>query len=517
MPRVRQSEGIRIDVLGDSGPFSASGKSVGYRISRKGISYLIDTGAAVFREIGKEGILAIRGVFGTHSHEDHKRWFSDIALFRTYSPDSPGRLRLITSELIHEEYHKNSKGTMERSLSDDSKRLVDIPYDDFVEKVLIGPTSRYRIAYRDQVKSAKEPCVVVDSQNRRVPAAMAKVVINPRANRPRMLFRDPTSGEWVEPLSYYAFDDRTFYEEEQNPYVDEDAGLTFGALLAPAWHGPPTISIVVSTENERVFFSSDTVYDPDLWHELCEERRQQRLAMSRKEFEEAYIIYDDINNYIERTWSRRRFERALAAYQDSVVIHDAAGKKSIVHTDYEKIAAAGLPEVMLTHTPDRFVSAIPVAKAGATYSVVNGKLYEEVGGTLRYQEADYYVKRYPRYYVGFRCANGPFKVVEKDGVLDVLPWDANTSCHVVARVGLYEAIGGCYYPLEDGEGTEHRVRPDGKVERVVYSARGSTGIVVKDVRTELERRRRRTCSQARVPGVRKGEGSRPRDEKKASV
>jgi len=469
----------------------SASKSIGYRVSRNGISYLIDTGAAIFREIGKQGVLAARGVFGTHSHEDHKRWFSDMALFRVYSPNSPGKMRLITTELIHEEYHKNSKGTMERSLSDDSKRLIDIPYDEFVDRVLIGPKCRYRIVYYDELSGAKAPWAVVDTEDRHVPPSIAKVIINPQANRPRMLLRDPTSGEWVEPQTYYSFDDQNFYEADENPYVDEEAGLTFRALVAPAWHGPPTISLIVSTEHEEVFFSSDTVYDADLWRELCTEHREQRLPMSREEFEEACVIYDDINNYVERTWSRRRFERAMAPYQNSVVIHDAARKNSVVHTDYAKIAAAQLDEVMLTHTPDRFVSAVPVARAGASYVVVGRKLYEDVGGTLRYHRADVYMKGNLHYYVGFGSADGQHQVVEEDGMLDIVRCDVETSSNVIRRVDLYEVIGGGYYPVLLADAEEYRERPDGKVEEVHYSGRGSVGSIAKDMRPQLEKTHRR--------------------------
>ena len=45
-----EMQGIRVDVIGDSGPFSEIGKSIGYRISYRGNKYLLDCGAPLFQQ-----------------------------------------------------------------------------------------------------------------------------------------------------------------------------------------------------------------------------------------------------------------------------------------------------------------------------------------------------------------------------------------------------------------------------------------------------------------------------------
>ena len=100
MTNGRVAEGIRIEFIGDSGPFSRTGKSIGYRITIKDSAYLLDLGGPVFQHVGTDGIRAMKGVFATHSHEDHRRWFTDLALFMYYTGIAP--LRLIATEVIHE-------------------------------------------------------------------------------------------------------------------------------------------------------------------------------------------------------------------------------------------------------------------------------------------------------------------------------------------------------------------------------------------------------------------------------
>jgi ribonuclease BN (tRNA processing enzyme) len=90
-------------------------------------SYLLDCGSPIFPSLGYQGIANIKGIFATHSHEDHKRWFTDIVLFTFYNPLYKHKVRLMSSEAILEEFAKNSKGALGRSLSADSKRIIDIP------------------------------------------------------------------------------------------------------------------------------------------------------------------------------------------------------------------------------------------------------------------------------------------------------------------------------------------------------------------------------------------------------
>ena len=101
-------DGIVVRVLGDSGPFSRIGKSIGYQVTIGQSSYLVDCGAPLFQQLGGHKLKAINGLIVTHCHDDHKRWFSDYALFNRYAPDISNKLRLLTSEGINEELIKAS-------------------------------------------------------------------------------------------------------------------------------------------------------------------------------------------------------------------------------------------------------------------------------------------------------------------------------------------------------------------------------------------------------------------------
>ena len=68
-----------------------------------------------------------------------------------------------------------------------------------------------------------------------------------------MLFKDPMYGEWIEPESYYPFSSTTFYESDQNIFVDEEAGLTVKAIKSSAWHGVPTIAFKFMTDDTDKF------------------------------------------------------------------------------------------------------------------------------------------------------------------------------------------------------------------------------------------------------------------------
>ena len=89
------SDGIILRVLGDSGPFSRMGKSIGYQIEIGQSCYLIDCGAPLFHLIGGHGLKKVGGLLITHCHDDHKRWFSDLALFCRYAPDFHNKVFLL--------------------------------------------------------------------------------------------------------------------------------------------------------------------------------------------------------------------------------------------------------------------------------------------------------------------------------------------------------------------------------------------------------------------------------------
>lgn len=490
-------QGIKVQVIGDSGPFSRMGRSIGYLIMVKGHRYLVDLGAPVFQLLGIQGIGAVRGVICTHSHDDHKRWFTDVALFKYYNKELSGRLPLITTETIHEEYEKNAKGALERSLSEDSRDVVEIPYSRFVEQVLLGPRSIYRIVAR-RVSHEDFHWRVVDSSGEIVDPRKAKVVVHPHANRPRLLLRDSITNEWVEPESFYVYGDTRFYDAEQNPYVDNEVGVTFRAVKGPCWHGPPNFSVEVCTDAERVLFSSDTVYDVELWHQLANERRTQKLGMSRREFEQAYVVYGNINDLIERTWSQERLEEALRAYDEGIVIHDADVNGSVVHTSYSRLAESGHRNLLLTHGPDIFVSALPLSKEGKTFRVIRNTLYEEVDGHLWEYDADVYAKDDQNFWVGYTSKDGAYSVVEKhDGMLGLCRYGDPCDGVPVMRVDLYADFNGKYFPAIDVVGRNYRTRPDGQVEEVRYTPQGSRGQVMKDFRPQVGRAARRRKRKSR--------------------
>ncbi|MCS6862839.1 MAG: hypothetical protein NZT92_21250 [Abditibacteriales bacterium] len=494
-------EGIRVDFIGDSGPFSRTGKSIGYRITVRGAQYVLDMGGPLFSVLGGDGISTVRGFFATHSHEDHRRWFTDVALFMCYTPDIPHRLRLITTETIHEEWERNAQAALERTLSPDQKRIVQTPYATFVEKVLIGPRALYRIAPVPP-PGAKEGWTwrVVDAAGEPVSPTQAKVVIHPQTNRPRMLFKDPLLKAWVDPELFYVFSDRRFYEAEQNDFVDATVGLTVRPLKGPCWHGPPTFGYEFRTANERVFFSSDTVYDLDLWRALCEEYHPQRLDMTQRQFRRAPILYGDINDYIEYTWSRERYEEAVHAYEEGLVIHDVDYDGSVVHTSYSKIAASGFRNLLLTHSPDVFVSQIPLGHERKSFRIVRNRLFEEVEHQgqrrLHPYNADLFIKRFSQFFVGFASPDGAFRLLQRNGRLEVDDSDSVNET-VLGRYDLYADIDGRYFPLlADPTRERYERRRDGQVERVTETADGSHGVVVKDLREELERKYgKMTCDQ----------------------
>jgi ribonuclease BN (tRNA processing enzyme) len=474
---------LRIDIIGDSGPFSRHGLSISYRVRHGPAEYLIDCGAPIFEKAGWEGVGRLRGIVATHSHEDHRRWFTDIALFKKYLEGRGEKLRLITTEPIHDEFRKNSRGALERTLSPDSRRVIETPYEDFVDPVLVGPRARYHIVLHP-IGYDTFAWRVVDAAGAVVSPDRAKVVINhrDRANRPRLLFRDPATDEWVEPESYYTFVDPAFYEAAPNPYVDPETGLTFRPFKASVWHGPTTIGVEVLAGTDRVLFSSDTVYDPGLFRALAEERRRPKLPMPRAAFARAHVVYGHINDLIERTWSRRRCEEALHAYDGAVVIHDVSGLHSVVHTEYPKVPRDRAAFLLLTHAPDRFVSEFPLALSGKTFVLDGGRLDEEVGGRRCRLDADVYVKDFDVPKVGYRDPRGPFKVIERDGMLRLARAAERADGREVLRVRLYADVQGRYLPLLTQRNRRYQIRADGAVERVTETPRGSRGVVVRSRR-----------------------------------
>jgi ribonuclease BN (tRNA processing enzyme) len=476
---------IILDVIGNTTAFSLVGESSGYLITVNGHRYLLECGAQVFPALGYRGLDRIKGIFASHSHEDHRRWFTDIVLYNHYDSRSSRRVRLISAESVLEEYHKNSKGALERSLSQDSKQVIDIPYKQMVEEVVLGPRSRYFIGL-ETVDSGCYCYRVRDRGGNVIGPEKAKIVINPVANRPRLLFKDDETGEWVEPQSYYPFSSDAFYEKDQNRFVDEAAGLTVEAVKAPVWHGVPTIGFRFKTARNTLFYSADTVYRPSLWKELYQTYRPQRFETIRREaFEEQSVIIGDINDFTERTWSRRRYEAALKAYQGAVVIHDVARKNSVVHTNYGDICDADIDQLLFTHTPDNLTAKRPILKSGKRIVFKNGRIYEWVDGHLFSFDADVYVKHLSSCYIGYRSRNGAYKVISKNGLLGVV--EAAGPEKGLMRLDLYEDINGGYFPVLKEPNKFYRLRTDGQVEEVTVDATTSFGRRVESMRAQVRK------------------------------
>ncbi|HEJ84078.1 MAG TPA: hypothetical protein ENO25_05870 [Desulfobacteraceae bacterium] len=477
---------IIFDVIGNTSPFSMMGESSGYMVTVNDCSYLLECGSPIFPTLGYQGIAEIKGIFATHSHEDHKRWFTDMVLFSFYNPLLKNKVRLVSSEPVLEEFAKNSKGALERSLSHDSKRIVDIPYDNMVEEVPVGPRSKYSIRLKTS-GGGRFRYQVEDRKGNIIGPEKAKIFINPAANRPRLLYRDDETGEWVEPESYYPFSSPIFYEKDQNVFHDEEAGLTVKALKSSVWHGVPTVAFKFMTESNTLLFSADTVYKPSLWKELYAERRPQKFgAVARDEFKKGSIIYGDINDFIERTWSRERYEAAMRAYDGSIVIHDVARKNSVVHTDYADIGEAPIEKLLFTHNPDNLTARRPILTSGKRIVLRSGDVFEWVRGELFPFDADVYIHHFSSDLVGYESQNGAYKIIEKDGLLGVV--DVGAPGHGILRVDLLQDIGGEYFPLLDDPSRCYFVRGDGRVEEVTFDGNTSQGRVIDSVRGKMKSR-----------------------------
>jgi ribonuclease BN (tRNA processing enzyme) len=479
-------DGIIVKVLGDHGPFSRMGKSIGYQLTIGQSNYLIDCGAPLFQQISGHGLKNINGLVVTHCHDDHKRWFSDLALFNMYAADFAQlqRIILLTSEAVNEELMRASAPSLDRSLSVDSKSIVDIPYEEFVRFTMIGPHSKFKIVPVSDGRGGLS-YRVVDKNGTTVDPDIAKTIINPKTYRCRMLFRDPDYKEWVEPESFYSFSSTVFYEKEQNIYKDKE-GFSLQAIKAAVWHGVPAIGIKIRTDKETLIFSSDTVHDRELWTQLYTEKRVQKRTMSKKEFESMAVIYGDINDYIERVWSEERYRDATNEFNDAVVIHDVAGRRSIVHTDYEKLETSFLRKdrTLLTHSPDTMTSEWVLCNTGKTYKIKDGAFYEIVDGKELIIDADIYHREGGRYFVGYKNENGNYLIYEKDGLLGISSVGNTNKGKHYYRVDLYEDISGKYFPATLDKDTMLFERKDGKVEQVEFNEYGSMGKILEDCRNK---------------------------------
>lgn len=480
------SSGITVRILGDSGPFSNQGLSISYLLEIGDARLLIDCGAPLFRLIPDDELKRIDRLVITHCHDDHKRWFTDLALFHHYAPDVDTPLSLVATDEVLEALRGSTSAALGLSLSADSRRVVGLTLDDYVETVPFGPRARYRI-----VRLADGPgrtrLQVVDRHGAPVAPERAKVVVDPRNGAARMLFRDPDEGCWVEPASFYAFGDERFYEASPRVCALPGGG-TIEPINAPVWHGLPTVGLRVCHGDTTLVFSSDTRHDVDLWESLWREERTPSSTLRGAAFEGATVLEGDINDLLERTWSERRYRDALAAFDDALVIHDVGSSDSVVHTDGSRLDLTVLDpaRTLLTHAPDRFTTAWPVTQARRSYHFDGTRITEWVAGAEHRLAADFYHKQDGRLFVLFRNRAGSHAVREHRGLLQLDLGEAAPAGALVSRVDVYEDVGGRYLPLlEPGDGC-YRLRADGRVERVREHTDGSRGTLVEDQRPRLE-------------------------------
>jgi hypothetical protein len=439
-----------------------------------------------FNEIGGYGLKEVFGHIITHCHDDHKRWFTDLALFHKYAPDVNTKLQLLTSEEVFHGLVRSSGPALDTSLSLDSKRIIDIAFSEYVDYSPIGPEPKYRIIERWKNLTNRD-IFIADEDGNPVGPERAKIVISNKTGNPRMLFKDPENNEWVEPESYYSFSSDVFYRNDKRIY--ETHGCSIEAIKAPVWHGIPNIGLRFSTENERVLFTSDTVHDKELWEGLYSDKLQQKLDCPASEFESKSIIFGDINNYIERIWSEQRYRDAISIFSDAVIIQDISTRKTVVHTDYRRLHMTVLnkDKTILTHCPDRMTSEWLLCYSGKTYKIINNEIFEVVNDKLYIMNADIYHKRNDKFYLGYRNNNGRFKVFDNKKFLTLQFEDEKQAYDVgeyAFSVDLYEDIDGEYFPVTNDNSLYYR-RKDGKVELVEFDEHGSRGTIQKDQRDRL--------------------------------
>ncbi|HEY5791579.1 MAG TPA: MBL fold metallo-hydrolase [Gammaproteobacteria bacterium] len=489
------SDGISVTILGDSGPFSKMGKSIGYLLEVAGKRLLVDCGSPLFVQIGGQGLHSIDQLIITHCHDDHKRWFTDLALFYKYAPDYAEPLPLMTTDDVLEELRRSAGPALDISLSFDAREVVDLAFDEFVGLTPIGPRARCRIVQHGDGAGGYR-LGVVDEHGAEVGPERAKVVISRTSGRARLLCLDSDSGRWVEPASFYDFSDPRFYLPERRIYRDP-AGFTIEPVNAASWHGLPTFGLRVSTGSETLVFSSDTRHDVELWEQLLEPRQPDRQGMDAQAFAAARVLYGDINAFIEQTWSEHRYHAALTNFDRAITIHDVAGRYSVVHTDYDRLPHTVLDpaRTILTHSPDRMTSSWVLSNVGKTFRVTGDAFCEVVDGELQAMDADYYHKDEGRYYALYRNDQGRHCVYEESGMLGLADGACPEGARLLARVDVYEDVDGRYLPFNDQPQVCYRRREDGAVERVESHAQGSAGRVVADLRPQLASR-----------GIRRGTG-----------
>ncbi len=479
------NNGITLKILGDFGPFSRVGKSIGYLVTIGQSIFLVDCGAPLFQQIGGHGLKKINGVIITHCHDDHQRWFTDLALFHRYAPDFSKKVPLVTSEVINDNLIEGSNPSIATSLSKSGKNVVDIAYEDYIDFQIIGPRAKFKITSIDE-GSGKSGLNVTDRDGNVIGPDRAKIIISKKTKKPRMLFKDLDYGEWVEPESFYPFSSDVFYEKNKNLYLGKE-GFSIEAINAPVWHGIPGIGIKITAGKDTLIFSSDTANNTKLWENLYKEKRNQSfINVSKKGFEQSVVIYGDINDFIERMWSKERYQDAIISFKNAVVMHDLSVRNSVVHTDYERLGDACVKKdkTILTHGPDKITSEWVLCEASKTFKIKGDTFFELVDDKLYPMNADIYHKEAGKYYVGYRNKKGEYTVYEKDGLLSLSKNQKSNKGKPLYNIDLYQDISGKYFKKLDKKDSDYLKRKDQKVELIQFSEEGSKGEIVENLRTQ---------------------------------
>ncbi len=476
------NSGITIDIIGDSGPFSLLGKSIGYRLRVGDSQFLLDCGAPVFQLLGQTGLSGLDGLIITHSHEDHKRWFTDIALYNHFSNKSGKKLNLYGSDKIMGELQASSVFALQKTLGPASKQVVNVEFEEYFDSIVVGPRPRYRC--RQVAIDGKITWRIFDGEGNILPPERAKVFVSNKRRPPRILFKDPREQIWVEPESFYSYDDERFYKDTGNNSFEHRGGLSILPVKATAWHGPHCNSYLFEYEGEKIFFSSDTYYDPELWKKLPETRTN-----TTKPDADSFVINGDINPYIEKTWSKERLKRALSFYDEELtVVHDVTTPGAKVHTGYNFLENRQ-KNILLTHSPDEFTALHPMAHLKKTFHLRDNIFYEETRQGEKFPlTGDCFHKKYSRFFVGFKNKNGQHRLIKKEaGSYDVIATDEDkpSGYKELYKLDLYEDIGGEYFPALNAKNQAYVQRPDGQVELQIYKEKTTTGKIVSGQRRQL--------------------------------
>lgn len=486
--RIVPRGAIFVEALGDSPMFSEYGKNTSFLIYAGNKKFLVDCGANPFARLGHDGLANLGALLVTHSHDDHRRWFTEMALYRYYHPGIKMKLPVLATENVLEELCISGQSALERTLTFDRKSATETPVADFIEQIPIGPRAKY-VASTIKLDRNGGPVwrIIERATGRIVPPEKGKVVLRIKGSNPRMLMVDEATGAWVEPEHFYEFGDPTFYEDDPRDYVEAETGMRIRAIKAPVWHGPSAIGLLIETSASRLAFSGDTVYDPELWEELTQ-KREQSLPMSKAGFTDSAVLYGDINKYIERVWSRRRLEKALHIFEGYALFHEADFEGSIVHTRHSKLLTHPAKPQVVTHVPDVFTSPYPIANRTKVY-VVQEKAVREIcrQGPMPFIADIYHRDSAGNMYAGFADDAGSFGFfTDQKGNYKLLMLD-DIPTKVEKRYTLYRDIDGGYYENPKADETL-RLRPDGQVELLKSTAAGSSGSVVADLRPMLTAR-----------------------------